>query len=138
MTGRDVNGKGLINWGVMKDNMGYIQVNGMICYLDFKIPDTVTGDEYWEQYTSHLFKTPDVQAKEAAMALYELRNTRGIILDLRFNGGGFDLVSLELLKHFVAAKTLMFSKQAWTEKGLTKKQMIFAEPVAPTYIRPVV
>ena len=47
MTGRDVNGKGLITWGVMKDNMGYIQVNGMICYLDFKIPDTVTGDEYW-------------------------------------------------------------------------------------------
>lgn len=145
MAGRDNLGKGIINWGVMKDSTGYIQINGMICYLDFKIPDSVTGNDYWEQYTSHLFKEPDVQAKEAAMAgkiiaqaLYELRNTKGIILDLRFNGGGFDLVSLELLKHFVKAKTLMFSKQAWTEKGLTKKQMIFAKPVSPTYLRPVV
>lgn len=145
ISGRDMLGKGIINWGVIKDNMGYIQINSMICYLDFKIADSVTGNAYWEQYTSHLFKEPDVQTKEAAIAgkfigkaLYELRNTKGIILDLRFNGGGFDLVSLELLKHFVKAKTLMFSKQAWTEKGLTKKQLIFAGPSAPTYLAPVV
>jgi carboxyl-terminal processing protease len=144
ITGRSIDGKGIINWGLMKDNIGYIQINSMICFLEFGIADSIVGGKYWEQYTSRVFKEPDAQAKEAAIAgktiakaLYELRNTKGIILDLRFNGGGFDAVSLELLKHFVSGKTLMFNKQAWTEKGLTKKQMIFAEPVSPTYTHPV-
>lgn len=145
VTGRDMDGRGLVNWGITKNNIGYMQVNGMICYLDFAIPDSVTGAGYWEQYTSHVFMEPDVQNKEAAMAsrmiskaLYELRNTKGIILDLRFNDGGFDAVSLQLLKHFVAAKTLIFYKQARAGKGLTRKQMIFVDPASPRYARPVI
>lgn len=145
IAGRNSEGKGLINWGVIKGDIGYIQINGMICYLDFNIPDSLTGDKYWEKYSNHVYKETDVQAKEAAKAgqiisraLNELRGTKGIILDLRFNDGGFDAVSLELLKHFVAAKTLVFNKQAWIGKGLTAKQEIFVEPAEVTYKKPVV
>ena len=56
----------------------------------------------------------------------EIQDMEAIILDIWFNLGGYDVVSMEILSHFVKDKTLVFSKKARMGNGFInhKKSII--------------
>ena len=62
-------------------------------------------------------ETPSSQQAAAAASLMdeiltELPDTRGMIIDLRLNSGGFDAVAMEVVSRFAAQRTLVFRKHA--------------------------
>lgn len=69
--------------------------------------------------------------------IQELQNTNAIIIDLRFNMGGFDFVSLEILKYFINTETTLFSKKAKILEGFTEPQNFSIDPADKTYNKPV-
>ncbi len=58
----------------------------------------------------------------------DLRETEAMIVDLRFNGGGYETVALELLSHFIDKKKEIISIKAKIENGFTPIQNITIEP----------
>lgn len=58
----------------------------------------------------------------------DFKETDAMILDLRFNGGGYETVALELLSHFVEEKMEVMSIKAKKENGFTPIQNITLKP----------
>ena len=142
--GKSLHGNGLLNYGITSNNIGYIQLNNMIFFGDYKISDTLTGYDFLFAYLKESNKNPNYQEDEIkgikvhiASIVDKFKNTDAIILDLRFNYGGYDVVSLEILKHFIDTKAKVFSKTAKTQIGFTKPQSFFITPAEKTYTKPV-
>ena len=51
--------------------------------------------------------------------LEDLNNTNSIIIDLRFNGGGYETVSLKLLSYFINEEKHILSVKSKTKDGFT-------------------
>ena len=67
----------------------------------------------------------------------KLRGTNAIVIDTRFNSGGYDLVSLEILRHFISEETKLYSKKAKLLNGYTEPQFFSILPADTTYHKPV-
>ena len=142
--GRSLHGNGLLNYGITANNIGYIQINNMLFYSDYKVSDSLTGYDFLFAYLDKSRKNPNYQEDEVKgiknimdTIVDKFKNTDAVILDLRFNYGGYDVVGLEILKHFIHAKKKVFSKKAKTITGFTKSQSFFIEPTNKTYNKPV-
>jgi hypothetical protein len=87
--------RGAVAWGRLRSGVGYISL--MLC-------ETLSEDE-----GGHA----DVVAAERTFdrVLRDLAGVRGIIVDLRFNDGGWDRVSLALASHFTDTAIHAFTKQ---------------------------
>jgi len=142
--GRSLQGNGLLNYGIASNNVGYIQLNNMIFFSDYKISDTLSGYDFLFAYLEESSKNLNYQEDEIKgiksimdSIVNKFQHTDAIILDLRFNYGGYDVVSLEILKHFIDTKTKVFSKKAKTITGFTEPQSFFITPIEKTYNKPV-
>lgn len=142
--GRSLHGNGLINYGITENNIGYVQVNNMIFFSDYKVSDTLSGYDFLFAYLEKSRTNPNYQEDEVKgikrimdSILNKFKNTDAVILDLRFNYGGYDVVSLEILKHFIDSKEKVFSKKAKIPAGFTKPQSFFITPAEETYNKPV-
>lgn len=142
--GRDLYGKGLVNWGVTAENIGYLQVNWMIFYTDYHIADSLTGEAYAGAYFEKMGANPNRHKDDVAVirkimkeVIADFKGTKGVLLDIRMNGGGFDAVGLEILEHFTQSKTLAFSKKAKYGKAFTPAQKVYLEPSESVYKGPV-
>ena len=142
--GKDMKGKGLFNWGSINDNVGYLQVNNMLFFADYVIPDSLNGYDYLFAYLDQSNSNPLYQEHEVEGAsklmdsiVDEFQDMEAIILDVRFNLGGYDVVSMEILSHFVKEKTLVFSKKARMGNGFTKPQKIYVYPSESIFDKPV-
>lgn len=143
--GRDLYGKGLLNWGITKENVGYIQINWMLFFRDYKIADSLKGDDYAGLYFQKAARNPlhmmeEVEQAKKIMdrAIMALKDVNGIILDIRLNGGGYDAVALEILNHFVSKKTLAFSKKTWLGTKFSEPTPIYLIPSKRIFSGPVV
>jgi C-terminal processing protease CtpA/Prc len=67
----------------------------------------------------------------------DLSQSDYIVLDVRFNGGGQDAVSLEILKRFNDKKTKIATQKAKLGAGFSPVQSIFLEPHEKAYTKPV-
>ena len=67
----------------------------------------------------------------------DLKETKYIIIDVRFNGGGQDVVALEILKRFNANRKQIASKKARHYDGFTKKTPIYLDSTKNPYTKPV-
>ncbi|MGH8186566.1 MAG: S41 family peptidase [Steroidobacteraceae bacterium] len=76
------------------------------------------------------FLRDDLVALETALdaILHDFRQCRGVILDLRINGGGFDRAGLAIASRFADRRWLAFSKRARDGDGFTPEQPIHVEP----------
>jgi hypothetical protein len=74
----------------------------------------------------------DVATVEAALerALGELADARGMVVDLRFNGGGWDRVALALAGRFAAAPVPAFTKHAVRSGAAVEAQLVETVPAA--------
>ncbi|PKV48451.1 peptidase S41-like protein [Aquimarina sp. MAR_2010_214] len=106
----DENGK--IAWGLIGSDIAYINILGMEGYAS-------TAKNELETLNSVLDKIMNDLKKSAVSKL---------IIDVRFNGGGYDMVSVNIASRFLDQERLAFSKKARLGDGFTKSTSINVTP----------
>ena len=136
--------KGIINWGIIDKNIGYIQINDFEDLANYNIDQNLQEEEFWDTYWEYAEKSENYSQdaingiKTILLAIFnDIENTRSCIIDVRFNGGGFDQAGLEVLSYFTDAKTIAFSKKARFKDGFTKPQSIYIETNIQYYDKPI-
>lgn len=136
----------VINWGIMKNNIGYLQVNVMFGHADLSLPDSLSGNDYWRAYFSKLEDlTSEAHTRlELAginqtldLAMADLKASDAIILDVRFNGGGKDEVALALMSRFNSKRHLAFTKKARFQDRHTRPIKVYLESTKEAFTKPV-
>jgi len=133
--------KGMINWGYIKDSISYIQFNDFEDLANYNISNELTtpefAEKYWEKADESLNYAKEVLTsfkKQMAIIYEDIKNTQYCIIDVRFNGGGFDEIGLEILRYFTDQKRIAFSKKARLENGYTNTQSIYIVPNGMKYM----
>ncbi len=94
-----------LQYGMLPGGIGYLRLNQL---SGLSQPDpTSMAPSIWLQ-----FAKADIQTAAAAMQELEpwLAQTKGLVLDLRFNQGGFDAVALQIASQFNAEVRVIGSK----------------------------
>ncbi len=127
--------KGKVNWGIINNKIGYIQINDFEDLANYQIDENLSQEEFWNEYwkkagESENYRKEVLSSFETLLTdiFNDLKNTKVCIIDVRFNWGGFDQAGLEVLSFFTHNKTIAFSKKARFQNGFTKKQTIYIEP----------
>ncbi|MBX2827566.1 MAG: S41 family peptidase [Flavobacteriaceae bacterium] len=137
----------LLKWGVMNDSIGYMVIKSMWLYADLDIPQALIDEKgYVDAYvdTFHAMDEGAYIEKEVAgirdilnRALADLAETQSLIVDVRFNGGGQDAVSFEILKRFNAKKRQVVKTKLKTADGYTPLQYLIMDASPKPYNKPV-
>ena len=111
----------LIQWGKLTDTIGYVQIKTMWLYADLEIPQSQIDamgyvDAYVEAFHklyegTYIEKEVKAVAHIMDMVMHDLSAMGSIVLDVRFNGGGQDAVSFEILSRFISDKSLQVATQ---------------------------
>ena len=117
----------LIKWGKMENNIGYIQLKAMWLFADLELSETLIEENgYVDTYvdafhqlneSEYINQEKEGVAKVMDIIMQDLKDSNSIIIDVRFNGGGQDAVSFEILSRFnnnkrvVATQKLRFGTQ---------------------------
>ncbi len=114
---------GQIAWFKTKDNIGYLVIGSM------------------EEYTDDSSTQPasDIAIAETVIneALNDLEDTEGLIIDVRFNGGGYDQVSLTFVRHFMSQPQAVYSKSAGRGTWKTSAKEVVLDPHTDNvYLKP--
>lgn len=137
---------GIIRWGILKSNIGYIQINQMLGFADYGIPNTNDFNTFWSKYSSKTSKKTDAEIatdeREGVKNLMgevmkDLKNVKALIVDVRFNGGGNDEVSLEILSNFNLEKKQIGVKKAKYNDGYSKQVPLWIQGSTNAYTKPV-
>lgn len=143
--GMSIKGNGLLNYGITENKVGYIQLNNMMFFSDkYRNTASLSGYDYLFNYLNTTGSNPNHFEDEKrgirilmGKIIEELKETNAIILDLRFNSGGYDLVSLEILRHFITEETKLYTKKAKLLNGYTEPQFFSILPAEKVYDKPV-
>lgn len=137
----------LMKWGKMENNVGYIQIKAMFLYADLNLNDSLVQENgfvstYMDafdslNYEQQILKEVAGISKLMDMIMQDLKDTRHIIIDVRFNGGGQDVVALEILRRFNSDRKQIAIKKARHNNGYTIKTPIYLEPAKQPYTKPV-
>jgi len=134
---------GVIQWGTLKnENIGYIVVTDMNNFSNY-IPNTdLTAKEFEQEYEKVLETKSGITQLDDELTgvvfamnriLSDLAETKSIIIDLRFNGGGYETVALKLLSHFVKESKHILSVKTKNENSYTDEQEYILNPVKKPY-----
>ena len=135
-----------IHWGLMESNIGYLQVKLMMGHANLNLPDSLSGNEYWQAYFGKLEDISSEKHTRLEMqginetldnVMKDFANSDAIILDVRFNGGGKDEVAMEIIKRFNSKRHEVFNKKAKLNSGYTKPNHVFLEASKNPYTKPV-
>lgn len=137
----------LMKWGKMENNVGYIQIKAMFLYADLNLNDSLVKENGFVSTYMDAFDNLDYEkqiAEEVAgisklmdTIMQDLKETSHIIIDVRFNGGGQDVVALEILRRFNSDRKQIAIKKARHNNGYTIKTPIYLEPAKQPYTKPV-
>ena len=138
----------VVRWGTLAGQIGYIQVNAMMLHANLELSDSLIREQgYVQTYFEAMeaFSPGEQWALEVAgisktmqEAISDLKNTRLLLLDLRFNGGGNDDVGLEILRWFNQEKRQVAWKKAVAGDSFSPKVPIFLESCDAPYLGTVV
>lgn len=118
-----VNGR--FTWGWAADGIGYFSIDSMEGYVE---------DEEATLQDSHRL-VDDIMDR----VIGDLQDASGIIVDARWNGGGYDSNALHIAGHFTDRQLLAFTKKAKIADTFTPEQEIFIPSHArKTFAGPVV
>jgi len=131
---------GVLNYGLINKDIALLQINGMEGYANYNIPSNISKEKAEKIYEKKASKSEDYTKDNANGTIYimdkiteYIKNTKVCIIDLRFNGGGYDEVQIEILKRFATKETLIINKKARNKNGFTPKQSIYLKPNKNTY-----
>ena len=137
----------LIKWGKTKDNGGYLQIKAMWLFGDLNLPDSLVKkngfvDTYVDAF--HLLNEgayiqEEVKGVRRIMkkVMDSLSDTDYMIIDIRFNGGGQDAVSLEILRHFNDKPVQVVTQKVRFGDGFSPDHPIVLEASSEPYLQPV-
>ncbi|MGB5370985.1 MAG: S41 family peptidase [Flavobacteriaceae bacterium] len=138
---------GLITWGEMENNVGYIQIKSMFLYADLNLNDSLVKENgfvptYMDafdrlNYEQQISEEIAGISKLMDIIMQDLNETKHIIIDVRFNGGGQDVVALEILRRFNPDRKQIALKKARYNHGYTINTPIYLEAAKNPYIKPV-
>ena len=102
-----------IVWGKIKPNIGYLNIFVMGAYagLEASRTDSIA-----------VLKTTMDQVMEY------FRSVEAVVVDIRFNTGGYDGLSMMIANRFADRRRLAFTKKAVYGKGFTEKQEFYIRP----------
>jgi len=136
----------MLQWGRINDTIGYVQINQMFGFGDYKLADSLSGRDYWMAYfekaeasttEEHTKKEMDGISAIMDEVMSDLKSTKSIIIDVRFNGGGKDEVGLEVMSRFNANEQLVFTKKGRLGSGYTKPIKVLLNSAKIHYTNPV-
>lgn len=134
---KDVNlyNRGDFKWGMINNDIAYLQTQNMIGWSNYTISDSLSKKQFWKEWWSNLNQADNHHRDVAKGTRFimdsivkTIEDTKVCIIDLRFNGGGFDDVSVEILNHFVSNKTDICTKKVRLDDGFTEKQTMTLIP----------
>lgn len=138
---------GIINWGKLTDNIGFIQIKAMWLYGDLDIPDALIEREgYVDAYgltrISMLeanYMTKEVEGVDYIMSqvMHDLSSMESIVIDVRFNGGGQDVVSKAIMSYFNAERIQIATREYRYGDKHTTPRPLFLEGKDNAYTNPV-
>ena len=119
----------LIRW-FERDGIGYLYIGAMTGYAEEY--EDLSDTDYAQQSLNELDQALD-------LALSDLAQTQGLIIDVRTNGGGHDFISLAIASRFVeTADTHVYSKQARLGNGRTELIDVSISPIGKVqYLSPI-
>lgn len=122
--------KGVVTYGKINDDIGYMLIQNMVTMAHYTIPDSLSTDKFWDKWWTNLNSAKnyhdDVQKGTRFIMdsiIRDLGNLNALVIDLRFNGGGFDDASIEILNHLVNKETDFSTKKVKLGDGFTQKQI---------------
>ncbi|TNE51166.1 MAG: hypothetical protein EP343_03505 [Deltaproteobacteria bacterium] len=137
--------KGVMYWGRLKQqpSIGYIQLNDLDEMVDCKYMFARHARElrqikYKGKSRRKGKKIPCKKIKDIHVAnilmrkvLRQFKGTQGLILDVRFNGGGDDEVAAAVMGYFTKTKALVYTKREMKKGKLTgfKKMYVNPQPI---------
>ncbi len=137
----------LLKWGDMGNDIGYIQVKAMWLYAKLDIPKTRIDSlgfvdayvETFHQMDAGRYIDLEVTAVRSIMdrVMADLKSTKTIVVDLRFNGGGQDAVNFEILKRFNDTERQVVSTKLKHREGYTNPAPLYLEASENPYKKPV-
>ena len=105
----------------MNDDVGYIQVKSMWLFANLDVPEKRIDEvgyvdafvETFHQMYEGEYVKEEVKevTKIMDMVMNDLSGMKSIIIDVRFNGGGQDAVSFEILSRFIPKGKLQIATQ---------------------------
>lgn len=98
----------LVRHGFLNDQLGYILLASFGGYDHEAKATKYLSDAFYE-------------------ALKDMKN-KTIVLDLRFNRGGYDRVGLEMVRYFVKERTEVYQRAIKYDEGFLDKEHIIVEP----------
>jgi C-terminal processing protease CtpA/Prc len=107
---------GILSWGWVAPGVGYLSISAMRA----PAADGAGSLDFASQ----------LELVDAAMTLVraQFADARAMVLDTRFNDGGYDGLGLRILSSFSSKRLLAFTKHAVTTSGPTEEQAVHIEP----------
>jgi hypothetical protein len=137
----------LIKWGMMENNVGYIQVKAMWLFADLNIPQSLIDelghvDAYVKTFHTldegaYIKKEVEGVKKIMDRVMTDLEDTSAIIVDIRFNGGGQDAVNFEILKRFNPKTQPIVTTKLKHKNGYSPTLSIQLNASKDAYVNPV-
>lgn len=116
--------QGRISYADLPNHLGYLRVSGFSGYTE--------ADDYAANSAALAAALDQVFTAERVRAL------RGLVLDLRVNGGGDDALGLQIAARLTGRPYLAYAKRARNGGHVTRPQPIAVRPpAAPRYTGPV-
>lgn len=127
--------QGELKWGMVSKDVAYIQTSNMVSWAHYPIADTVSKKQFWKQWWAKINSADNWHDDVAQGTRFmmdsivgTISNAKACIIDLRFNGGGFDDASVEILNHFAKTETDICTKKVRLDDGFTEKQLMTLIP----------
>jgi carboxyl-terminal processing protease len=132
-------GNGTLSWCELEPGIGYVSVLRLFGFADSDSARRASDLPHSRRDVAD-FLARDLLAFEAALdaAFSDLAGCRALVLDVRFNGGGFDRLGLALAARFADRPRVAFTKRARDGTGTTPEQAITIEPHRHRFGGPVV
>ena len=135
-----IHNTGIVKWGMMKNNIAYVQVNAMWLLAYYDLPKGLSLNEFGGRYVAIMNEKTFQRQDEINGArllmdtiVADMKSADALVLDLRFNTGGKDEAGLEIIGHLVDSESKIASKKAKRGSGFTNHQDIFLETRNPNF-----
>lgn len=138
---------GIIQWGKMTDEIGFVQVKAMWLFADLEMPqkliDSLGYVEAFVQTRAQMYEGDYIQKEIEGVnkildrVMDDLADTKSMVVDVRFNGGGQDAVSFEILSRFNRKAIQVASQQFRYGNRYTAEWPIHLKGTKHAYTKPV-
>ena len=138
----------LIQWGKLTNTIGFIQIKSMWLFADLNIPKQLIDevgfvDAYVETFHK-MYEGNYIEQEVMGVSkimdniMKDLSEMESIVIDIRFNGGGQDAVSFEVLSRFISNEKLQVATQKLRNGNqFTNVLPLYIDGKPNAYTRPV-